>query len=116
MQDTSVLRSHTARLRCTAGGENGCRRVSRRQARGKGMNALVVALPKTFTQPACSNSSVKFFHENRFLANVPTSKVPVVCRDYPRAWYFGRVHPHAHAALARISRQQKEPRALRTNP
>ena len=42
-----------------------------------GLRAPAVALPKTFTQPPCLNSSVKFFQENRFLANAPHQEGPL---------------------------------------
>src|SRR2546430_9989280 len=41
---------------------------------------------------------------------------PLFAATTPCAWFFGHVYPQVHPALPRISRQRKEPRALRTNP
>jgi hypothetical protein len=47
---------------------------------------------------------------------VPGPTAFVCAGTTPRPWSFGRVHPQLHPSLGRISQQQKEPIASRTNP
>jgi len=60
-----------------------------------GLKASKVALPKTFTQPPCLNSAVKFFDEKRFLANAPHQlKFPLFAEtrvdpDAPKGFWVG---------------------------